>query len=163
VQRLIEVFLCFPVLLLMLAIAACFGSSSGAIVAAFALAMWPSFARIVRGELLSLREREFVRVANHLGVGQWRIFVAHLLPQLRGQIAITAAFCMAYAIVAESTLSFLGIGPGVQGGPWGGVLAQGKANAHLWVWHLWFFPGALIVATVICCHVLADRLRPTRR
>ncbi len=162
VLRAIEVFLCFPVLLLMFAVAASFGSSPFAIVVAFAAYMWPSFARIVRGELLSLREREFVPVARHLGVGEWRLLTHHLLPQLLGQIGVVAAFCMANAIVAESTLSFLGIGPGVQGGSWGGVLAQGKANAHLWIWHLWLFPGAAIVATVVLCHTLADRLRPRR-
>ncbi|MGE3171654.1 MAG: ABC transporter permease [Planctomycetota bacterium] len=160
VLRLVEVFLCFPILLLVLAVAAFYGDSKAGVVVAFALTIWPSFARMVRGSLLSLREREFVRVARHLGVPDRRIVLAHLLPQLRGQIAVVAAFGMAHAVIAESTLSFLGIGPGVQGGSWGGVLAQGKASAHLWVWHLWLFPGALIVATVICCHVIADRLRP---
>lgn len=160
VMRLVEVFLCFPTLLLLLAVAACFGNSRLAMVVAFAATMWPSFARIVRGELLSLREREFVPVARHLGVGERRLFVRHLLPQLQGQIGVVAAFCMGSAIVAESTLSFLGVGPGVQSGSWGGVLAQGKANAHLWVWHLWAFPGALIAGAVICCHAIADRLQP---
>jgi peptide/nickel transport system permease protein len=160
VLRLIEVFLCFPLLLLLLAVAACFGSSTWAVVVAFAAAMWSSFARIVRGQLLSLREREFVPVARHLGVDGWRLFVRHLLPQVRGPIGVTAAFCMAHAIVAESTLSFLGVGPGVQAGSWGGVLAQGKASAHLWVWHLWVFPGAAIVGAVVCCHALADRVGP---
>jgi ABC-type dipeptide/oligopeptide/nickel transport system permease subunit len=160
VMRLVEVFLCFPVLLMLLAVSACFGRSSLAVVAAFAATMWPSFARIVRGELLSLREREFVQVARHLGIGSRRLFTHHLLPQLKGQIGVVAAFCTAHAIIAESTLSFLGIGAGVQGGSWGGVLAQGKANAHLWVWHLWLFPGIAIVGTVMLCHVLADRLRP---
>jgi len=155
---LIEVFLCFPALLLLLVVSACFGDSSIGIVVAFALSMWPSFARIVRGELLSLREREFVAVARGLGVTGWHLFWRHLLPQLRGQVAITAAFCMATGIVAESTLSFLGIGPGIQSGSWGGVLAQGKANAHLGVWHLWLFPGAAIVSAVVCCHAIADRM-----
>ena len=155
----IEVFVCFPTLLLLLAIGACFGSSPMAVVAAFAATMWPSFARSVRGELLSLREREFVATARDLGVRGFALFRGHLWPSLRGQAAVVAAFCMAHAIVAESTLSFLGIGPGVQAGSWGSVLAQGKADAHLWVWHLWVFPGALIAGSVWCCHALADRFR----
>jgi len=160
VLRLIETFLCFPGLLLLLVTAAFFGGSVLSLIIAFALVMWSSFARIVRGELLAMREREFVIVARGLGISSTRLFFAHLLPQLRGQIAVTAAFCLAVAVVAESTLSFLGIGPGVHGGSWGSILAQGKENAHLGLWHLWLFPGAAIVSTVVCCHALADRLRP---
>ncbi len=159
VLRAIEVFVCFPTLLLLLAVGSCFGDSLLAVVAAFALAMWPSFARIVRGELLSLREREHFQTARELGVRGLRLFFGHAWPLLRGQVAVTAAFCVGSAIVAESTLSFLGVGPGPQSGSWGAILAQGKANLHLGVWHLWVIPGALIVACVLCCHALADRMR----
>ncbi len=151
------------VVLLLFGVSACFGDSRLAIVVAFAATMWLSFARIVRGEVLSLREREFVRVARQLGIPEMQILTRHLLPQVRGQIGVVAAFCMGHAIVAESTLSFLGIGPGAQSGSWGSVLAQGKANAHLWVWHLWLFPGIAIAGAIYCCHAIADRLRPTGR
>jgi len=160
VLRAIEVFVCFPTLLLLLAIGACFGGSPLGVVAAFALAMWPSFARVVRGELLSLREREHFVTARELGVRGPRLFFGHAWPLLRGQVAVTAAFCVGSAIVAESTLSFLGVGPGPQSGSWGAVLAQGKANLHLGVWHLWVVPGSLIVVCVLCCHALAERMRP---
>ncbi len=160
VMRLIEVFVCFPTLLMLLLVGACFGSSPLAVSASFAVVMWPSFARVVRGELLSLREREYVQTARELGVRGMRLFTGHVLPQLRGQVAVVAAFCMASAIVAESTLSFLGIGPGPQSGSWGAILAQGKANLHVGVWHLWMIPGALIVSCVLCCHALAERMRP---
>jgi ABC-type dipeptide/oligopeptide/nickel transport system permease subunit len=160
VMRAIEAFVCFPTLLVLLLIGACFGSSPLAVSASFAVAMWPSFARVVRGELLSLREREYVQTARELGVRGPRLFTGHVLPQLRGQVAVVAAFCMASAIVAESTLSFLGIGPGPQSGSWGAILAQGKANLHVGVWHLWVIPGALISSCVLCCHALAERMRP---
>ncbi|MBM4059862.1 MAG: ABC transporter permease [Planctomycetes bacterium] len=160
VLRLIEVFLCFPMLLFLLFAAAFFGESGLGLVLVMASLFWTSFARIVRGELLSLRERDFVTVARCLGVSDRRILFRHLLPLLRSQIGVTAAFCMASAIVAESTLSFLGLGPGQTGCSWGGMLREGSAAAHLGVWHLWLFPTAAIVATVMCCHVLADRLRP---
>jgi peptide/nickel transport system permease protein len=162
VLRLIEVFMCFPMLLLLLTLAAFCGESAWSVVVVFAMVMWPSFARIVRGELLSLREREFVQAARGLGVSEGRLLRAHLLPQLRGQIGVVAAFCVANAVLAESTLSFLGIGPGVQDGSWGSILAQGKQNAHLGLWHLWLFPGLAIVGTVTTCHLLADWLRPDR-
>ncbi len=159
VLRLIEVFLCFPMLLFLLYASAFLGESRVGIVLVMASLFWPSFARIVRGELLSLREREFVVVARCLGVSDRRILFRHLLPLLRSQIGVTAAFCMASAIVAESTLSFLGIGPGRSASSWGSVLRQGSDVAHLGVWHLWLFPTATIVAVVMCCHGLADQMR----
>lgn len=159
VSRLIEVFLCFPALFLVLAAAAFFGNSTWAVIAILALVYWTSFARIVRGEFLSLREREFVLAARGLGVSGPRIWLRHMLPSARGPILVIAAFGIASAVVVESTLSFLGLGPGSDTASWGGILAQGKASAHLGAWHLWFFPAAMIVATVICCHGLADRFR----
>lgn len=159
VLRLIEVFLCFPMLLFLLFASALLGESRIGLVAVMASLFWTSFARIVRGELLSLRERDFVLVARGLGISESRILFRHLLPLLRSQIGVTAAFCMAAAIVAESTLSYLGLGPGQTSSSWGGLLKQGSELAHAGVWHLWFFPTAAIVAVVICCHVLADQLR----
>ena len=158
VQRLIELFLCFPTMLFLLFSAAFFGNSATGMTIVMAMLFWVSFARIVRGEMLSLRERDFVLVARGLGVPTWRILVFHLLPQLAGQIGVTAAFCMAAAVVAESTLSFLGIGPAADSS-WGTMLRQGSEHAAIGAWHLWFFPAAAIVTFVVSCHVLADRLR----
>jgi peptide/nickel transport system permease protein len=160
VLRLIELFLCFPTLLFLLFAAAFFGDSRAALILVMASTFWTGFARIVRGELLSLREREFVLVARGLGLTEGRVLRRHLLPLAKGQIAVTAAFCMASAITAESTLSFLQLGPGTVS--WGSMLRQGSEDAHLGAWHLWFFPAATIVAIVACCHVLADRWRTPR-
>jgi len=159
VLRLIEVFLCFPTLLFLLFASAFFGASWLGLVLVMASLFWTSFARIVRGELLSLRERDFVLVARGLGVSERRILWRHLMPLLVSQIGVTAAFCMAAAIVAESTLSFLGLGPGSAASSWGDILRRGSELAHLGAWHLWLFPALLIVAVVRCCHVLADQLR----
>ena len=157
VQRLVELFLCFPTLLFLLFAAAFFGNSRAVLILVMASMFWTGFARIVRGELLSLREREFVLVARGLGVSEWRVLRRHLLPLAKGQIAVTAAFCTASAITAESTLSFLKLGSGSVS--WGTMLLQGSQLAHLGAWHLWFFPALAIVAIVACCHVLADRWR----
>ena len=135
-----------------------FGSSTVALVTVMVLRFWISFARIVRGEVLSLREREYVLVARGLGLSTWRILTRHIMPQLISAIGVTCAFCMAAAIVAESTLSFLGVGPSSQSS-WGTMLRQGSEQAALGVWHLWLFPAAAIIAVVVRCHVLADRLR----
>ncbi len=159
VQRVIEVFLCFPSLLFLLFAAAFFGDSQLGLVLVMAGLFWTSFARIVRGELLSLRERDYVQVARSLGVRELRLVTHHLLPQVRSQIGVTAAFAMANAVVAEATLSFLGLGPGALTSSWGTLLQQGREHAHLGTWHLWLFPALAIVGFVVLCHVLADRLR----
>jgi peptide/nickel transport system permease protein len=158
VQRFIDVFLCFPTLLFLLFASAFFGSSWFALITVMVLRFWISFARIVRGEMLSLRERDFVLVARGLGISTWRILVRHLMPQTISAIGVTAAFCMASAIVAESTLSFLGVGPNAQSS-WGTMLRQGSEQAAIGAWHLWFFPAAAIITVVVSCHMLADRLR----
>ncbi|MEZ6038580.1 MAG: ABC transporter permease [Planctomycetota bacterium] len=162
VQRLIELFLCFPTLLFLMFAAAFFGSTATGLTLVMASLFWITFARIVRGELLSLRERDFVLVARGLGVSTWRIVTRHLLPQLIGQVGVTAAFAMAAAIAAESTLSFLGFGPNVPSS-WGLMLRQGAAQAATGAWHLWLFPAAAIATTVIACHVVADRLAARAR
>ena len=151
-------FLCFPTLLFLLFSAAFFGSSSLGLLVVMVLLFWISFARIVRGEMLSLRERDYVLVARGLGISTTRIVFRHLLPQLLGPIGVTAAFCMAAAVVAESTLSFLGVGPNAQSS-WGTMLRQGSEHAAVGAWFLWLFPALAIVALVVSCHVLADRMR----
>jgi peptide/nickel transport system permease protein len=162
VLRLVEIFLCFPSLVLLLFAASLFGDSSLGLILVMASLFWVSFARIVRGEMLSLREREFVTTARHLGVGECRILCRHLLPQLRSQIGVTAAFCMAAAIVAESTLSFLGLGPGLTASSWGHTLRQGSDLHGTGGWHQWLFPTLVIVLAVTTCHVLADQARRER-
>jgi peptide/nickel transport system permease protein len=156
VLRCIEVCQCFPVLLLV-STAACLGHSRTGVVLVMAALMWPSFARIVRGELYSLREREFVAAARGLGVGRLRLWFRHLLPQLRGPLFVATAFNVSLAVVMESAMSFFGLGP--PSVSWGGLLAQGRELAHLGAWHLWVFPAAAMLATTLSVHALADRRR----
>ena len=159
VCRLVELFSCFPTLLFLLFASSFFGSSSLTLIAVLAALFWTSFARIVRGELLSLRERDFVRVARGLGVSERRLLTHHLLPQVRSAVAVTAAFCLAAAVVAESTLAFLGIGPDDTPSSWGAMLRQGAEEAVFGAWHLWLFPAVAIAVVVVGCHVFADRAR----
>jgi peptide/nickel transport system permease protein len=159
VLRLVELFLCLPALLFLMFAVTFFGSSSVAFVLVLASLMWTSFARIVRGEMLSLRERDFVHVARALGVPEWRILARHVLPQVKSSIAVTTAFCVASAVVVESTLSFLGLGPGDVSSSWGDMLRKGASQAVVGAWHMWLFPALAIGAVVVCCYVLADRWR----
>lgn len=161
ILRLIELFACFPMLLFLLFAAAFLGDSRIGLVVVMASIYWTSFARIVRGELLSLLERDYVFVARGFGVSERRLFLGHLLPQIWTSIAITAAFCAASAAVADSTLSFLGLGSSGVPSSWGEMLRQGVQHAAVGAWHLWLFPSLALIAVVVCCHQLADRLRCT--
>jgi ABC-type dipeptide/oligopeptide/nickel transport system permease subunit len=156
VQRVIEVFTCFPALVAVIAAAAFFGGSRWTIVVVLATVQWTAFARVVRGELLSLRERPFVEVARGLGAGPLRLLAFHLLPALRGPVLITAAFLAAQAVLIEATLTFLGLGAGLGTVSWGAMLQQGKVHAWTGAWYLWAFPGLAIAATVLALHVLAE-------
>jgi peptide/nickel transport system permease protein len=154
--RLVELCTCFPALLLVLAIAAFAGGSELAVIAVPAFVYWTSFARVVRGELLSLREREFVLAARGLGIGTAQLFVRHLLPIVLGPILVVAGFVAANAIAVESTLRFLGLGASLDRVSWGAMLAQGRQHAHTGAWHLWVVPSVALAATVLSLHALFD-------
>lgn len=155
VLRLIELFLCFPALFLALVAASVFGASPVALGIVIAVVSWPSFARLVRAELIAMRRADFVLAARGLGASPATLLVRHMLPQLRDQIAVTLALVVAQAVVVESTLSFLGLEVGRAS--WGTLLARGRDSAHLGAWHLWVFPAAAIALTVMCCNALAER------
>lgn len=155
VLRLVELFLCFPALFLAMVAASQFGPSPVALAAVIAVVSWPSFARLVRSELLAMRRADFVLAARGLGAAPVTLLFRHMLPQLRDQLAVTFALVAAQAVVVESTLSFLGLG--VSRASWGTLLAQGRDGAHLGAWHLWAFPAGAIALTVLCCHALAGR------
>lgn len=155
VLGLVELFLCFPALFLALVAGSLFGPSTTALVCVVAAVSWPVFARMVRAELLAMRNADFVLAARGLGVGNARLFWHHMLPQLRSQLAVTFVLVVAQAVVVESTLTFLGLGG--NRASWGAILAQGRDGAHLGKWHLWLFPALAVSVTVLCCHALAAR------
>ena len=159
VTSVLQIFLCFPPLFFVLAATAFVGSSLTGVVVVLGLLYWVSFARIVRGEILVLRDREFVKCARGLGVGRIGIIVRHLLPAVRGPILVNGAFVAASSIIVESTLSFLGLGPGLRTVSWGQILMQGKQYSHLSAWHLWLFPAMVLVTLLFGLHYLADRAR----
>lgn len=157
VLRLIELFLCLPALLFVMAALALFGRSPAQVAVVLGICLWPSFARVVRGELLSLRERDYVLAAQGLGVPARVLWLRHLLPQVRGPVLVTVAFGFAAVVILESTLAFLGHGAGASLPSWGELLAQGKNHAAAGAWHLWFFPALMLVLTVGALHALAER------
>lgn len=152
VLRLVELTACLPLLLFLLLAAAMTGGSAAALRATLVALLWPSFARIVRGQLLGLVEQEFVHTARGLGVPERRILLRHVLPQVAAPIATTAAFCLGAAVAAEATLSYLGLAGGDAVVTWGEMLKAGAARAPLGEWRAWAAPAAALAATVVACH-----------
>lgn len=157
-MRIIDVLMAFPgILLAILIIAVTREPSVTAVVFALSATGWAGYARLVRGQVLSLRERPFVQAARAMGArGPW-IITRHLLPNVMAPVIVQATFGVAGAILAEAGLSFLGLGP--DGVPsWGALLDQG-ARYFLISEHLALFPGLAIVGTVLGINLLGDALR----
>lgn len=157
VMRLVDILLAFPGILLAIALAGILGPSLGNVVFALSVLGWVGFARLVRGEVLSLKEREFVVASRVLGAGPVRIALRHILPNLAGPLAVQATFSVAATILAESSLSFLGLGP-QDVVTWGGMLSEG-VDYLLFAPHLALFPGLAIMGTVLGINVLGDAVR----
>jgi len=164
-MRVVDILLSFPGILLAIAMTGILGPSLKNVILALCLLGWVGFARLVRGEVLSLKEREYVTAARVIGAGPVRIALRHILPNLVGPLAVQATFAVAGTILAESSLSFLGLGP--QDVPtWGAILSQG-VDYLLFAPHLALFPGLAVMLTVLAINLLGDDLRerldPTRR
>ncbi|HYM62570.1 MAG TPA: ABC transporter permease [Thermoanaerobaculia bacterium] len=158
VSRLIEVVLCFPFLFLVLAIVALFRPSVWTIMIALGLTSWTTEARLVRGELLRIREMEFAQAARASGASDARIIFRHLLPNALAPVLVSASFGVASAILIESALSFLGFGVPVPTASWGSIL--GTAELYIdYAWWLALFPGIAIFTTVAAFNIVGDRFR----
>jgi peptide/nickel transport system permease protein len=158
VSRLIEIVLCFPLLFLALAIVAFFGPSIWTIMIALGLTTWTSEARYVRGEFLRIREMEFAYAARASGARDSRIILRHLLPNALAPVLVSASFGVAYAILTESGLSFLGLGVPLPTATWGSILASAREYVE-YAWWLVVFPGVAIFLTVAAFNIIGDRFR----
>ena len=158
VMRLVDILMAFPGILLAIAFTAVLGPGLDHVVLALCLIGWPSYARLVRGEILSLREREFVQAARALGCQPKRIILRHLLPNLLPPLLIQATFGLAGAIVAEGSLSFLGLGVEPPTPSWGSMLNDGK-QFLLVAPHLTTYPGLALMVTVLALNLVGDALQ----
>jgi len=158
VSRLIEVVLCFPFLFLVLGIVALFRPSLLTIMIALGLTSWTSEARYVRGEVLRLRDLEFAQAARASGARDSRIIFRHLLPNALAPVLVSASFGVAYAILVESALSFLGLGVALPVPSWGSILSVAEQYMDT-AWWLVVFPGLAIFTTVAAFNVIGDRFR----
>ncbi len=156
-MRVVDILLAFPGILLAIALTGVLGPSLINVIFALSVLGWVGFARLVRGEVRALREREFVTAARVIGAGPVRIALKHILPNLVGPLAVQATFAVALTILSESSLSFLGLGP--QDVPtWGGILSQG-VDYLLFAPHLALFPGLAVMLTVLGINIIGDDLR----
>jgi peptide/nickel transport system permease protein len=155
---LMNAFMSFPGILLAIAFVAFRGPGIFNLVLALSLGGWVGYARLVRGQVLSAREREFVEAAKALGAGDLRIIVRHILPNIIQPIIVQAAIGMAGAILAEATMSFLGLGVPPPTASWGAMLNDGRA--HLFdAPHLVIFPALAVMLAVLSFNFIGDALR----
>ena len=157
-MRLVDVLLAFPGILLAIAATAILGPSLVNVTIALAAIGWTGYARLVRAETLALRERPHVEAARALGAGWTRITTLHILPLVAGPLAVQATFGLAGAIVAEASLSFLGLGASPPTPSWGSMLAEGRVFL-LVAPHLTVFPALAVFAAVLSIHLLGEGLR----
>ncbi len=154
----VDVFLSFPQILLALAFVAALGPSLVTIIVVLGLTGWERYARVVRAEVLALREKEFVEAARAIGVGRLRIIFRHVLPNTVSSIVVLSTLQVAQAILAEAALSFLGVGSGRSYPTWGQMISLGRDFVTV-AWWLPTLPGFAILATVLAINLVGDRLR----
>ncbi|HYR41078.1 MAG TPA: ABC transporter permease [Methylomirabilota bacterium] len=157
-MRLGEIQLAFPVLLLGIALLAVLGASLVNLILVLGVSGWITYARIVRGETLSLKERGFVEAARALGAPDRYLIFRHILPNVWASIVVVATFSIARVIIAEASLSFLGLGLPPPAPSWGAMLDEGR-NYLTTGWWLALFPGLAILLVVLGINLVGDWLR----
>jgi peptide/nickel transport system permease protein len=159
VMRLTDTWLALPALTFAIFLAAIVGPSMWNIVIILGAVYWTRYARVIRGEVLSLKEREFVRLAIVAGCSKSTIMRRHILPNVVNTAIVLGTLMLGVVIVAEASLSFLGIGVPPPQPAWGLMLADGKQGLMVGYWWLTVFPGCCIMLMVLSANILGDWLR----
>jgi peptide/nickel transport system permease protein len=155
---LMNAFLSFPGILIAISFVAFRGPGVFNLILALSLGGWVGYARLVRAQVLAAREREYVEAARALGASDWRIVTRHILPNIIQPVIVQAAIGMAGAVLAEATMSFLGLGVPPPTASWGSMLNDGRA--HLFdAPHLVLFPAAAVMLAVLSFNFIGDALR----
>ena len=158
IMALVDIMLAFPQLILAFAMVAVLGPGIGNIILVLGLTGWERYARVVRAEVLALREREFVQAARAIGVATPTIIFRHIMPNTFSSVIVMATLQTAQAILAEAALSFLGLGTGQSYPSWGQMISLGRDYINI-AWWLSTFPGIAILLTVLAINLLGDRVR----
>jgi len=159
IMRVTDTWLALPALTFAIFLAAILGPSEMNIVIILTLVYWTRYARVIRGEVLSLKEREFVRLAIVAGCSKWTIMKRHILPNVLNTVMVLASLQLGVVIIAEATLSFLGVGVPPPKPAWGLMLADGKKGMMAGYWWLTVTPGMCIALMVLSANLLGDWLR----
>ena len=159
IMRLTDAWLALPALTFAIFLAAIVGPSMWNIVIILGLTYWTRYARVIRGEVLSLKEREFVRLAIVAGCSKWTIMWRHILPNIINSAIVLGTLMLGVVIITEATLSFLGIGVPPPEAAWGLMLSDGKQSLMVGRWWLSVLPGLCIMLMVLSANLLGDWLR----
>lgn len=160
IMRFTDIMMCFPTFVLILILVGFVGPSIFNIMLVLGIFGWPDIARLVRGQVLQIRELEFVQAANAMGAGKWYIMFRHIAPNIVGPLSVAGSLGIAGAILAEAGLSFLGLGVVQPTSSWGSMLNEARNPATLAtdVW-LWLAPGIAISLAVLAANFIGDGLR----
>ncbi len=158
IMRAVDLMLCFPSFFLILTVIAVLEPSIWNIMAVIGFTSWMGVARLIRAEILTIREREFILAARSQGAGDLRIILRHIIPNAMAPVLVSATLGVAGAILTESALSFLGIGVQPPTPSWGNMLTAGKDNLE-YAWWLSLFPGVAILITVLGYNLLGEGIR----
>ena len=157
IMRVTDLMLAFPTVILAMVITAALGAGVRNAIIAIMVAWWPTYARNVRGLVLSTRHREFVLAAEALGATRTRMFVQHVLPSTISPLVILGTLDLGHAILTFAALSFLGLGPPPDLPEWGSMIATGRSYFDQW-W-IGAFPGLAILSVALACNIVGDSLR----
>lgn len=157
-MRFVDLILCIPSFFLLLMVIAMLEPNIYNVMIVIAITSWPGLARMVRAEVLSVRERDYVQAAIALGIGRWRIIWRHIIPNVMAPVFVAVTLGVAAAILVESGLSFLGLGVQPPTPSWGNILAQGRSVMQF-AWWMTLFPGLAIFVTVLGYNLVGEGLR----
>lgn len=158
IMRFVDIMLCFPTFFLILAVVAILEPSIFNIMIIIGLTSWMGSARLMRGQILSLKEREFIQAERAIGASDYRIITRHLIPNSIGPVLVNATLGIAGAILLESGLSFLGLGVQPPIPSWGNILIESKSTLGL-AWWITVFPGLAILITILGFNFMAEGLK----
>ncbi len=156
-MRIVDLFFGIPALVLALALAAAIGRGLDTVVLSLAVVWWPGYARLVRGEVLRLRERPHVEAARALGVGTWSLLFRHILPFVVQPVNVRITTDIGYALIAVTALSFLGLGAESPTPEWGLLIRDSRPYFGSAWWYL-VFPGVMVMVTATVCSIIGDGL-----
>jgi peptide/nickel transport system permease protein len=159
VMRVTDAWLALPALVFAIFLATMLGPSMWNIVIILGAVYWTRYARVIRGEVLSLREREYVKLAEIAGASSYRVIKKHILPNVTNTAMVLASLTIGVVIIAEASLSFLGVGVPPPEPAWGLMLAEGRSTLMVGMWWLTIAPGLCIMLVVLATQLLGDWLR----